>query len=97
MLRILLLLCISLSLSCSSRVEFLPVEAEDPSAARTVNINSADISELERLPYVGRTTAESIVAFRKEHGPFRRTEQLMLIKGISEARYMEIRHLLRTR
>jgi competence protein ComEA len=97
MLRTLLLLCIVVSLSCSTRVEYALREPALLTAATTVNINSADVSELERLPHVGRKTAESIVAFRSEHGRFRRTEQLMLIKGISEARYLEMRHLLRTK
>ncbi len=83
--------------ACSARVEY---GASDPVPVATdssININTATVAELEHLPYIGRTTAESIIAFREEHGPFRRTEHLMLIRGVSETRYLEIRHLLRTR
>jgi competence ComEA-like helix-hairpin-helix protein len=93
---VLTLLALLLLSACSSPVEYQhdPVLPSSPTA---VNINTATATELERLPYIGRTTAESIVEFRQEHGPFRRPEQLMLIRGVSETRFAEIRHLLTTR
>jgi competence protein ComEA len=42
-------------------------------ASRTapVNLNTATKEELMRLPGVGAVTAERIVLYREEHGPFR--------------------------
>ena len=47
-----------------------------------VLLNSATAAELVALPAIGPKTAERIVGFRREHGPFERLEQLLEIKGI---------------
>jgi competence protein ComEA len=51
------------------------------SVAGVVNINSADASQLSLLPRVGPKAAERIIAYRTEHGPFRKTSDLMQVKG----------------
>lgn len=51
---------------------------------KVVNINSADASQLALLPRVGPSTAQRIVEFRKENGPFKSPEDLMLVQGIGE-------------
>lgn len=88
-----LMLAMCLAAACSSRVvyEQPPFEAS-PSA---VNINTATADDLERLPHIGQKTVEAIVQFRDENGPFRRREHLMLIRGVSEKRFAELRPLLR--
>ncbi len=54
--------------------------------AQTVNINSADADELAAaIKGVGRKTAHAIVAYRQQHGPFRRVEELAKVKGIGQA------------
>lgn len=65
-------------------------------APNAININTASTGELEKLPHIGRKTAEAIVRFRTENGPFRRPEHLLLIRGVSEKRFLEIRQFLRT-
>lgn len=80
---------------CSSRI----VYDEPPkyaTTANTININTASVDEIEKLPHIGRKTAEAIIAFRQENGPFRRPEHLLLIRGISEKRFSDIRQFLRT-
>ena len=48
-----------------------------------VDINSADAKTLaESLDGIGLVKAEAIVAYREEHGPFRRAEDLKRVKGI---------------
>ena len=63
-----------------------PAVAEGDAAApqKTVNINQAASAELARLPRVGAKLADRIVAHRAEHGPFRRAEDLMEVKGVGE-------------
>lgn len=51
---------------------------------RRVNVNSADAAQLALLPRVGPSVAQRIVAFRKENGPFKAPEDLMLVQGIGE-------------
>lgn len=59
-------------------------EGESASAHKVVNINDASAEELARLPRVGAKLAGRIVQHRKEHGPFRRPEDLMQVKGVGE-------------
>jgi len=48
----------------------------------TVNINSAGLDELQRLPGIGPAYAQRIVDYRTEHGRFTSVEQLDNVKGI---------------
>src|SRR5688572_4102236 len=58
--------------------------AAEPSSAPTgvVNINSADAAQLSLLPRVGEKVAQRIIEYRTEHGPFKKTTDLMQVKGI---------------
>lgn len=60
-----------------------------------INLNTASAPELMRLPYVGQTVARRILEHRRKHGPFKRPEDLIIIKGLSAKRYREIAHLIR--
>ena|SRR5690242_7151492 len=62
--------------------------------AHPVNLNTASATELMQLPHVGQKTAERIVAFRKEHGGFRRPEELMDVKGVGEKSFAQLRPYL---
>ena len=63
-----------------------PAVAEGDAAPphKTVNINQAASAELMRLPRVGTKLADRIVAHRAQHGPFKRIEDLMEVKGVGE-------------
>jgi len=60
-------------------------------SARRININTATAIELEALPGVGKVLAERIIAHREQHGPFRRTEHLMMVRGFSDNKFRAIR------
>lgn len=80
--------------ACSTRVDHeVPTR---PGAADALNINAATVEELEKLPGIGRKTAETIVEYRTTNGPFRRVEHLMLIQGVSETRFAELRPYVKT-
>ncbi len=83
---------------CSTRkVYHVSGEIAVPSAiSNSVNINTASARELESLPQIGPETAKKIIEFRTENGPFLRPENLMLIRGISEKRFLEIRQFVKT-
>ena len=57
------------------------------SPAGVVNINSADATQLAFLPRVGVKAAQRIVDYRKEHGSFKKTSDLMQVKGFGEKSY----------
>lgn len=73
-----------LGLSLSGLASHPAVAEGEPVSQKLVNINQATSAELTRLPRVGTKLADRIVAHRKEHGPFRRIEDLMEVKGIGE-------------
>lgn len=59
--------------------------------ARPLDLNTATVKELEQLPGVGPTTAKAIVDFRSKGGRFRRVTDLLVIRGISEAKLKKMR------
>ena len=63
----------------------------DPQALPPVAINEASREELERLPGIGPALAARIVEHRERHGRFRRAEHLLLVRGISERRFLQLR------
>jgi comEA protein len=56
-----------------------------------IDINLAGAKELQELPGVGPTTAKAIIEFRTKSGHFRRVEDLLAIRGISEAKLAKMR------
>lgn len=69
-----------------------PFANQNPSA---ININVASESELEKLPGIGKELAHRIVDHRERFGKFRRAEYLILVKGISDKKFREIRDLVK--
>jgi competence protein ComEA len=69
----------------------LPGLATERTPQRPVNLNTATVTELMQLPRIGATTAERIVAFRKQHGGFLRPEELMNVKGIGEKSFARLK------
>ena len=55
-----------------------------------VNLNAADLTQLETLPGVGPVTAQAIVDWRSEHGSFTQVEELLEVDGIGDATLAEI-------
>lgn len=66
--------------------------ALDP--AGPVHLNSATLEELDGLPGVGPVTAQRILEYRTEHGPFTAVDELDAIPGIGPARLEQLRELV---
>jgi competence protein ComEA len=60
-----------------------------------ININTATVEELQRLPGVGPAFASRIVEHRRRHGPFKRTQDVIIVRGMSAKLYRRIAHLIR--
>ena len=59
-------------------------------ASEVVNINTATAEQLAQLPRVGPALSQRIVDFRKENGNFKKTEDLILVKGIGEKTFQNL-------
>lgn len=59
-----------------------------------VDLNTADVTQLDTLPGVGPATAAAIVAHREEHGPFSTVDGLLDVRGIGEGRLDAVRDLV---
>ena len=59
-----------------------------------VSLATATVEQLDELPGVGPVTAQKIVDYRAEHGPFRSVDDLDAIPGIGPARIEQIRELV---
>ena len=47
-----------------------------------ININTAEKQNLVKLPKIGTVTAERIIRFRDDYGPFKSIDDLLKVKGI---------------
>ena len=56
-----------------------------------VNINRADLEQLTVIPGIGSKMAQRIIDYRIQHGPFKRVEDLIRIKGIGEKKLAKMR------
>ena len=59
----------------------VPAEALTPDLS-PIDLNTADVYELQRLPGIGEKRAQDIVAYREEHGPFGTVDELDNVSGI---------------
>ena len=57
-----------------------------------VNINTANIDQLQTLPRIGTKVAERIIEFRKKNGKFKKIEDLMKVRGIGEKTFNKMRN-----
>ena len=59
-----------------------------------ININTATVQQLAKLPRVGEKTAERIITFRKKNGKFKRIQDLMKVSGIGEKTFKKLAKLI---
>ena len=64
--------------------------ASNKSDVVMVNINSATLEELMKLPGIGQVYAQRIIDYREEHGDFAIVEDLMNVNGIGGKRLESI-------
>ena len=59
-----------------------------------VNINTANVEELQQLKGIGAKKAAEIVAYREAHGEFKNVDELTNVKGIGKATLEKLRQEL---
>jgi competence protein ComEA len=68
--------------------------SEGAAPAGPISLSSATIEELDELPGVGPITAQKIVDYRAEHGPFASVDDLDAVPGIGPTRIEQLRELV---
>ncbi len=67
---------------------------DEPSKTSQININTATIEELDKLPGVGEATANKIVNHRSESGEFKSIEEIKNVNGIGDKKFEEMKNLI---
>ncbi len=94
-----LVLAMALALAAASVVgaqqSSLPATpAPQAPGAPLLNINTAGAADLEKLPGVGPAMAARIIEYRQKSGAFKKTEELMNVKGIGEKTFLALKPLI---
>jgi competence protein ComEA helix-hairpin-helix repeat region len=71
-----------------------PVPEVVTSTTELININTASVAELDTLPGVGPTTAQKIIDYREQNGPFINAEDIINVSGIGPGTYERIKDLI---
>lgn len=98
MTEFLVLIIICFSLSACVRSHTKPVFSANGGkllSEAAVDINKASLAELEKLPFIGENNARKIIEHREKYGNFRRVEHLLLIEGISDRKFRQIREQIK--
>lgn len=56
-----------------------------------VNINTADLTQLQTLSGIGPSLAQRIIDYRTNNGPFRRLEDIKNVSGIGAKRFEQLK------
>ena len=65
--------------------------AKASSQQQKININTADATELDKLPGVGPALAGRIIEYRNANGPFKDGEELKKVKGLGASKYEKLK------
>ena len=68
----------------------IAADTASPAPSGVVNLNTADASQLSLLPRVGAKAAQRIIDYRHEHGLFKKTSDLMEVKGFGDKKYRSL-------
>ncbi|MFC1558407.1 ComEA family DNA-binding protein, partial [candidate division KSB1 bacterium] len=81
--------------------QFASLEKQDSLVIQTekgkqtlININTASLQELIKLPGIGPKLSERIIQYRKDKGKFKTKRELIKIKGIGEKKIEKILPLI---
>lgn len=68
--------------------------APDATVPARIRLSTATLEELDTLPGVGPVTAQRILDYREQHGPFTSVDELDAVPGIGPARLEQLRNLV---
>lgn len=59
-----------------------------------VNLNNADMAQLDTLPGIGPALAQRIIDFRQANGGFKTVEDLKNVSGIGDKKYQDLKDMV---
>jgi len=59
-----------------------------------ININTADLGILQKLPGIGKVKAKAIIDYREQNNGFKTKEEIKRVKGIGEKTFEKIKDLI---
>ena len=66
----------------------------NPDSTGLININTASLDELDKLPGIGLTTAQKVIDYRTVNGPFAKIEDIMNVSGIGPSTFDGLKDLI---
>jgi len=70
------------------------IKQESNSLNKSININTATSEQLQKLPGIGESIANKIIAYRNSNGKFKKIEDLKNVSGIGEAKFNNIKEYI---
>lgn len=82
---------ISDDITAKNDAEISNKPAENESTNQLININTADVLELQKLDGIGEAKAKAIIAYRDSIGGFKTVEEIKKVSGIGESAFAKIK------
>ena len=78
-----------------AKISSTALSSDTKISENALNLNTAAARELEKLPHIGDELAKKIIAHREKYGKFRRVEHLLLVRGMSDKKFRELRAFIK--
>ena len=65
-------------------------------AGERININTANVTELDKLPGIGPAKAQAIIDYRTQNGSFKSIEDIQKVKGIKAGEFAKVKDHIKT-
>jgi comEA protein len=71
-----------------------PAQQAKPVSVEKINLNTATVEQLQKLPGVGPALAKAIIEYRTKSGKFTKIEEIINVKGMGEKKFLLIKDRL---